>query len=379
MRDLYAARAARAYTAMQRSFQTRPSGLYRRDGWLRLTGGASHLWPFSRALVATLDICGVGDGLVAEIDADAAIGDRLTALERYWDPDRHPPAYSSDVLGSRIGGDRYYDDNAWVGLGLVQLERMRPGGGHLDRAEDLFRFALGGWASDREPQPGGVYWVEQERGLGLRNHDRNTVSTAPNAELGLHIAELRGSRETIADPPGGPPGVGPPEMYAWVLAALDESAGSAAPGTGLFWDKIRGDATIDRALWSYNQGSMVGAGVLLARAANGAGAGYLRQAEAIAAKALRRYADSYKLQPAAFNAIFFRNLLLLHAATSDGSLRDEIVDAMRGYADWAWGEARDRRDRFRLPNGGVTLLNQSAIVQVLALLAWDPLRYTLLA
>lgn len=370
MRDVYAVRAARAYAAMQRSFHT-GQVLYRRDGRLRLPGTAAHLWPFSRALVATLDLAGIGDGLVGGIDVDAAVGNRLEALERYWDPDRRPPAYSSDLRGSRFGGDRYYDDNAWVGLALVQLERMRPGSGYLDRAEEVFRFAIGGWSSKELLRPGGVYWVEQGRGLGLKNHDRNAVSTAPNAELGLHIAELRG--ELGAAP------VGPAEMYRWVLSVLDESAGSGAPETGLFWDKIRGDGTIDRKIWSYNQGSMVGAGVLLARGSAGAGGGYLRQAEAVAAKALRRFAGSYQLQPAAFHAIFFRNLLLLHAATSDGSLRDEIIDAMRGYADWAWDERRDRRDRFNLSDGGATLLDQSAIAQVLALLAWDPDRYPLLA
>jgi hypothetical protein len=119
--------------------------------------------------------------------------------------------------------------------------------------------------------------------------------------------------------------------------------------------------------------------VLLARSAPaGAGAEPLRHAEAIAAKALRRFAGSYERQPAAFHAIFFRDLLRLHDATGDEQLRGGILEAMRGYADWAWNAARDSDDRFRLPNGGLTLLNQSAIVQLLALLAWDPGRYGLL-
>jgi hypothetical protein len=374
MRDAYAARAARAYVAMQRWLDPR-TGLYRRDGRLHLPGSAAHLWPFSRALVATLDLAGIGDGLIDGIDLNAAVEARLGALERYWDPEREPPAYSSDLRGSRLGGDRYYDDNAWVGLALIQLERMRPGSGYLDRAAELFSFAQGGWAFEHEPHPGGVYWVEQSRGLGLKNHDRNTVSTAPNAELGLHLVEL-GARTPGSGSADGPQ---PSEMYEWVLAALDESLGGDAPGTGLFWDKLCGDGTIDKAIWSYNQGSMVGLGVLLARSAPaGAGAEPLRHAEAIAAKALRRFAGSYERQPAAFHAIFFRDLLRLHDATGDEQLRGGILEAMRGYADWAWNAARDSDDRFRLPNGGLTLLNQSAIVQLLALLAWDPGRYGLL-
>lgn len=376
MRETYAARAARAYAAMQHRFQARGPG-YRRDEGLHLPGAAAHLWPFSRALVATLDLAGIDGGLIEGIDVEAGIEDRLRALERYWVPDRPPPAYSSDVRGSRVGGDRYYDDNAWVGLGLVQLERLRPGSGYLDRAEELYRFAVSGWSRD-EPSPGGVFWVEQGRGTGRDNHDRNTVSTAPNAALGLHVAELR---HAGGDDLGvwKEDSVGPREMYNWVLATLDASSGSDEPGTGLFWDKVRGDGTIDRAFWSYNQGSMVGLNVLLARFDAAARAGYLRRAAAIARKSLRHYASAYDRQPAAFNAIFFRSLLLLHAATDDDHLRGEIVQAIHDYVDRAWMQRRDRRDRFHFPNGGVTLLNQSAMVQLLALLAWDPEAYARIA
>jgi predicted alpha-1,6-mannanase (GH76 family) len=168
-------------------------------------------------------------------------------------------------------------------------------------------------------------------------------------------------------------------MYEWVLATLDASSGGDEPGTGLFWDKVRGDGTIDRALWSYNQGSMVGLNVLLARSDAGRRAEYLRRAATIARRSLEHYAGAYDRQPAAFNAIFFRNLLLLHAAIDDDDLRREIVRAIKDYVDRAWEEWRDRRDRFHLPDGGVTLLNQSAMVQLLALLAWDPEEYARIA
>jgi Glycosyl hydrolase family 76 len=361
----YADRAARAYRAMRRRFFTR-RGIYRRDGRFHLPGTAAHLWPFIRAFVATLDLTGAG---AAGFDAGPAIDEHLDVLERYWDPTGPWPAYASDVVGTRVGGDRYYDDNAWVGLALVQLERMRPGAGRLDRAAELLRFAAHGW--DRRPDvpaPGGVFWVEQGRGIGRRNHDRNTVSTAPNAQLALHLSELgAGAAEPVA----------PQEMYAWVNGALDASTDE--PGTGLFWDKIRGDGSIDRTLWSYNQGNMIGLNVLLARAGDEAGGAFLPRAEAIARKALRHYQSAYADQPAAFNAILFRNLLQLHAATADGALRAEILAALRGYADQAWTDHRDDEDCFRFGGQPPSLLDQSAIVQVLALLAWDPGEYVKLA
>ncbi len=371
---VYAARALRAYVAMQRRF-CRSDGLYRRDGLPRPPRAAAHLWPFARALVATLDLAGVPPALTPGFDADTAIAQRLAALERYWDPSGDAPAYSSDVHGTRLGGDRYYDDNAWVGLALIQLHRMRPGAGRLERAAELFAFAAAGWDRRKDvPSPGGVFWVEQGRGAGTRNHDRNTVSNAPNAELGLHLAELTGTSLDADE------SIGAQDMYEWVNATLEADDPAGDPATGLFFDKLRGDHTIDRALWSYNQGSMIGANVLLHRHRRGnAHPPYLARAEAIARKALGHYGGGLERQPPAFNAIFFRNLLLLHAATGDTELRTEILTAMHGYADRAWSQRRDHRDRFHFPNGGVTLLGQSAMVQVLALLAWDPEQYQRLA
>jgi len=371
-REVYAARALRAFVAMRGRFRNR-RGLYRRDGKLRPPGTSAHLWPFSRALVATLDLAGIGDELT-DLGVTEAIEESLAQLERYWEASGDPPSYASDVRGTRIGGDRYYDDNAWVGLAFVQLERMRPGSGYLDRAQELFHFAVSGWDQRAQPSPGGVFWVEQGRGVGAKNHDRNTVSNGPNAELGLHLRELRGP--TVKELGS----IGAEEMYQWVLATLDESRDSDSPGTGLFWDKIRGDGTLDKTLWTYNQGSMVGANVLLARAHDDVRDRYIARAEAIAAKALTHFdGERCRQQPPAFNAIFFRNLLLLHPVTRDDQLRADIIDRMRRYADDAWSRARDRHDRFHLPDGGVTLLNQSALVQVLALLAWDPSMYGNLA
>jgi hypothetical protein len=359
---------------MQSRFCT-SEGLYRRDGLVHRPGSAAHLWPFARALVATLDLAGIREDLLEGFDADMAVADRLETLERYWDPDGDAPGYSSDIVGTRVGGDRYYDDNAWVGLALVQLERMRPGAGRLDRAGDVFRFAVAGWDRRLEvPSPGGVFWVEQGRGVGARNHDRNTVSNASNAELGLHLAELTGA------PVSAPGSIGAEEMYAWVNTTLDASRDSGSTATGLFWDKLCGDDTLDETVWSYNQGSMVGANVLFGRLAGGVRSDYVVRAEAIARKALRHFAGGgYERQPAAFNAIFFRNLLLLHAATGDTALRSQIVGAMRAYTDRAWSKRRDGYDCFHFSRGGVTLLDQSAMVQLLALLAWDPGEYRKLA
>ena len=116
-------------------------------------------------------------------------------------------------------------------------------------------------------------------------------------------------------------------------------------------------------------------------AAGTAPAEHLARAERIARRALAHYAGGgLERQPPAFNAIFLRNLLSLHAATADTALRAEILAALIGYADDLWERRRDGRDRVRHPDRRApTLLDQSAAVSVFALLAWDPGDYGKLA
>lgn len=356
-----AERALRAYAAMEGPDFRRRTGGLRRDGILGRAGVAAHLWPVARAFVATLDLAGMPAALRAGWDAEAALARDLALIERYWTRWRGAGAYASDLRRTPWSGDRYVDDNAWVGLALAQLERLRPGRAPLSRAGELWRFA----AEHHDERRGGVFWVEQGRGRGRRNHDRNAVSTAPSTQLRLHLAELD------PDPDPGTAwrtGPDPDALLRWIHRALD------TPG-GLVMDKIRGDGSLDSAIWSYNQGSIAGAHVLLARARRAArpqdAARHLARAEAIARATLAHYGDGgFARQPPAFNAICFRNLLLLHHASADAELRTGIRAAIREWAEDAWDTGRDERDRFHLRRDGVTLLNQSAVVSAFALLAW---------
>lgn len=362
---LHARRALKAHALMLARFERRDGSL-RRDGRLHPPGTVAHLWPFARAFVATLDVAGMDASLLAGADfagfpGEPVIARRLRMLERYWDA--RGPAYASDppspltkLLG---GGDIYYDDNAWAGLALVQLARQRPGATRLDRAARLADFARGGWdRNPHAPHPGGVFWVQQGRGLGARNHDRNAISTAPNAELILHLealGALEGSRDTRQDPD-------PAEMAAWVAAAL-------GTGEGLVRDKIRGDGTIDPALWSYNQGSLLGLHALLADRGGPDAPAHLRQAEAIAAAALQHQtARRWAGEPVEFIAILMRNLLLLSARSGDAPLRQRIGEALRERAEAAWPI-----------DPHATLLEHSAAVTLQALVAWAPDNHRLLA
>ena len=172
----------------------------------------------------------------------------------------------------------------------------------------------------------------------------------------MHLQSLG---EASADPGTAPDLT---EMADWVTETL-------ANDRCLYRDKIRGDGTIDAALWSYNQGSMLGLHALLADQGGPDGAAHLRRAEVIAQTALNHYERRhYEGEPVEFVAIFIRNLLVLCARTREPGLAERITETLRARAAAAWPIA-----------AGATLLAHSASVSLQALAAWDPADLHLLA
>jgi hypothetical protein len=377
-------RAVAAYNGMQKNFFVQDGkSLYRQTfptTYPRSGNPYSYLWEFSRALLGTLALAGVPSNLIGGTSYLSAVQNRLTGLANYWNPQANPPAYDSYVV-SLGGGDRYHDDNAWIALALIQQYRMGLTTS-LDRAKQLFSFGLAGWdTSPGDPDPGGVYWVNQGVGYGLTNHDRGTGATAGNAELGYHLHLLTGSAAYDGDGSvsASPPSLGASNMVNWVQRYVD----STQSGSGLYWNVVRSDGSIDTNLWSYNQGVMIGADVLRYQLTNNSV--YLSQAAAAANKALSTFGN-FQGQPPSFNIMLFQNMLMLYPyATS--SIQTSILQAMQSYADWAWNNPSARNTRTNVfyfndagqPVGGTNapaqLRDQGAMTQLYALLAWSASNY----
>ncbi len=351
-------RAIASYDALQGYFYDEGTGLYLEE-YPRAGGNPySYVWPYSQAMAGTVDLAGLRG--VGGYEDD--VRDRLRALEYYWNAETQPPGYDSYVrppLGQ--GGDKFYDDNEWIGLELVQHYRMAGDEQALSRAREIFDLVVFGWDKDpSHPCPGGVFWTQASW-----SNDRNTVSNAPGAELGLHLYQLTDDparKKYYLD--------WSKKMYNWTNRCM------LAPN-GLYWDHINLAGEIEKTQWTYNQGTMVGANVLLYRITGREF--YLRRAQGVADAALAYYRTDrrYFTQPARFHAIFFKNLLMLGAV--DG--RGRYKEAMQRYADRVWTEYRDpETGLFEFePGEPVTLLEQSAMVQIYASLAWDRRDYKDLA
>jgi hypothetical protein len=371
--DEFATRARLTYDAMQaKLYVANGDGLYRET--TAAESAVAYLWPFSRAYLATLCMAGMPSGAIYK----AAVPDRAKGLARYW----NGSAYASAVLPP--GGDIYYDDNAWVALSLILQYRLGLSG-DLNRPKQLFTWAKNGW--DRvtsDPMPGGVFWVQQGKGYGLSNHDRGAGASAGSAELGFHLHELTRSSSYsgngVVSANVSPNQLGATNMVNWVAKYLDRSG----TGSGPFQNVVRRDGSIDTNIWSYNQGVMLGARVLQHRLATRSNdkASFLKAAEGIARQALATFGD-FTNHPPSFNAMCFQNMLMLHAATADATLKANMLSAMRQYADWAWSTARDSQNLFYFDDGGRPMVgaqdarvqDQGAMTQLFALLAWNAVDY----
>jgi hypothetical protein len=350
-----ARRAVVTYQALQRNLYLPTYLLYPCDETCFSGNRLGTLWPFSNAFAATGYLAGIR-GAGRRFTSD--IGARNQGLAAYYDPHETDPAgqpqlpaYASIAeppLGP--GGPTFYDDNAWVALDELYAYGLTGRTGDLRTAEGIFRFVVSGWdTSPAASCPGGVFWED------IAGSPRNTISNAPNAEAGLLI--YLDTRQ--------------PYYLRWARKMYDWVRGCLRSPNGMYYDHLNPDGTINAALWSYNQGTMIGAGALLYQATGDRS--YLRQAEQTASASVSYYGAGGNLyhQPEVFDAIFFRNLLYLAGITHDPEYRQMTAS----YAETAWRQDRQATGLFSDPDpsGGEDVVNQTApMVEIYALLAGSP-------
>jgi hypothetical protein len=352
----------------ERLYSTRRKVFGWRNWWMGRT--YEHLWPLANTWSAfcTLASLPERDGVRVVLPL---LLDTLPAYHRDGAAvltGRGPIGFESAVvppLGR--GGDTYFDDNAWLGLALMRHQEICHDDISLRLAERLFRFIVTGWSADDEwALPGGIRWKANPSSTS-----RNTCANGPAATLGALLHQLTGDPTTLE---------WAVRIYRWTRAALLRD-------DDLYADRIDPDGTVIPDLWTYNQGCMVGAGVLLAEATGDPM--FLADARSTAMVALERFVlDDLVRNGAAFNAVYFRNLFLLPSGSASdtssspgsrppntGTLDGDEVGAPAApgwtlagaYDDLLW-EERDRRTGL-FPGSGSPLNRMGPLVQIEALLA----------
>jgi Glycosyl hydrolase family 76 len=339
-------RALLAFQAMQGYYYIQGSGLYNGEPF-------SYLWPFSQALAATVSLANV-HGMPASIATE--LHARLAGLRSYLDIDNSglPEGTFTSSLAAfdgtvappaGPGGTKYYDDNDWVGIELMRIYKLGHDPAVLASAQAIMAFEMAGWQTNPQlPCPGGIPFSNN-----AENTDRNTVTSAPAAELALQLYRATKNPEYLRFA----------EMaYLWVRSCLLQP-------NGLYADHINARGVVEPMLWSYGQGTMIGAGTLLYQATGNPG--YLYQARQTAAAALAYFTpERLGGEIPFFPSVYFRNILYLDSVTHD----PPGAKLAQAYVDYAWQRLRLSNNLFVAGSpASAQLLVQAAIVQVYGLLS----------
>ncbi len=295
------------------------------------------VWDFACGLAGLEDVAQLPGG-TSELSYVRTLATNLSA---YWDAQAPVPGYAPTVHPS-AHATKYFDDNAWVGLDLVEAYRLTKDPAYLTQAEAVFRYEESGW----DPNGGGIYWNDQ-------HITRNTPSNAPVAELGTYLYMLT-HQSTYLD--------WAERIYNWEIQTL------VNPTTGEVLDHIDPSGHINTAYWTYNQGTVIGSSVLLYEVTHQAS--YLRQAEKTAAYTLQHGVQAngvFVAQPQ-FNGILADNLELLYQVTRNPAISAAIA---RNVAS-ALAHDRNAEGLFGsnwagpVPTADVPILTDSGAVRLLA-------------
>jgi predicted alpha-1,6-mannanase (GH76 family) len=147
-------------------------------------------------------------------------------------------------------------------------------------------------------------------------------------------------------------------MYQWVNTCLQASS-------GLYYDHVNPGGSVNTTIWSYNQGTMIGADVLLYDLSNNAI--YLSAAQRTAAAAVTYFGTGTTLanQGPAFSSIYFRNLFVLNTVAPNSS----YVTEAQIYATFMWTHRQHSTGLF-LQKGKTNGVNGTApMIEIYSLLA----------
>jgi hypothetical protein len=194
-------------------------------GGYQSSGSAGYAWSESLELLLMGQAVGAGDA------QPSVLNNFVQGLSGYWRTDNGIGGY--DVLPGNVPLDRYYDDNEWLDWGLVQAYQVTDNAAYLSQAEQTFNFVLSGESS---ALGGGIFWHEQDQA------SKNTISNAPAMIDALNLYQATGQSFYLATAKN---------LYKWVNANLEN------PTSGLYYDHINLDGTVQTTEWSYNTGAMM--------------------------------------------------------------------------------------------------------------------------
>ncbi len=279
---------------------------------------------------------------IEKVDCDAKLMDPLLKIiNDYYDPAPPKPGYSDYIMKLKPG-ERYYDDNQWIGITALDAYERTYKNSYLNLGKLIYDFMMTGYDT---VLGGGIYWKETSRST------KNTCSNGPGVIVALQMYQATKDRSYLDT------GL---EIFNWTNEKLKTPS-------GLFYDNISTkDGSISKAIFSYNTGTMLQSNIYLYECTGDKK--YLNAATSIADSSLvffygnNRFRDSYW-----FNAVLLRGYQHLLKYNKD----TRYIIGFKKCLDYALQNEKNENELFINGRGSVrNLVEHGGMLEILARFAW---------
>ena len=247
----YSTRAKELYDLIRPKFLITSgacSGLYREE---YDKTQQSYLWPFDAWLSAVTELHKLGHNV--------NYASEVANAQRYYTTGTgYPiviPAYGSATNGASGSGTRFYDDNAIIGMNLVEAYRLSGNTILLDYCRQIVAFLKTGEDSHLG---GAMWWNEAQKNSNSTdpNHNKPTCSNGYGVCFLLEYYTVcpQSERADVLSFAR--------RLYTWLYANLRD------PADNTYWNAVQASGAVQTTKWTYNSGIMIKNGVLLYQITN---------------------------------------------------------------------------------------------------------------
>ena len=286
-------------------------------------GAASFLWPY--------------DGLVAGVSTLHKLGyevgykDMVDRFEAYYRQRGvlNVGGYGSSTDGKNGGGDRFFDDNAIIGIELVEAYELLKDPKYLERCAQIVKFYKAGIDNTMGRA---LWWCESNI-----NQPGNDSSNKPACANGFATWFLMRYYEVCPEAEKAEVLALAKDLYQWLYDNLRD------PGDNLYWNSKGADGSINTTKWTYNSGAMIAGGVRLYEVTGDTR--YLNEAKATAKSSYDYYVRSRNGIPLCYptNDPWFTIQMIksyVELESYDKSFVAKAMEVFIANLDNAWAKGR---------------------------------------